>query len=476
MDAERSRRPGAWRRDGSVTERLHPWANLRGREACGHANMTTSTITATPVVTTGSRPATRGGSFIGGLLAVAIWAPPAVAAATVGVYLSVPSSVALKEYAPAVGLAIGLALWAVAGIVTRGRATPAGGNESSYSELAERLLSAQTAIASVGSPQDDVAAMAKQQAESGRVALERLLGLSSDPQPLDGMRWITAHGYVDAWQRLHRIEEWLLLFQPDAIVVSDAFEDVQRLRGSGMSGADDLTATLRQAVHVLNPAADPFFIPAGTTPPAAAGADKMLARTLLGKVRQAINDFRDGRWDGIIRARNHLVRGAVFTGLTAYALLVVAILRGATDIAVASASTYFLVGAVVGLFARLRADADATSAVEDYGLATVRLITTPLVSGLAAVGGVVLTVLLASPAVSGVVLPHAAGATSTPAETASLVGMFDVVAYPLGIIVAAAFGLAPGLLISQLQKQADRYQQELQRSEPGDGARGGTPS
>ena len=441
------------------------------REEVRASNVTTTTAAVAAAAT--ATPPTTTGSVTGGLMAVAIWVPAAVAVATVAIYLSVPLGIGLKLYAPAAGLVVGLALWLVAGLVARGRATPAGGNGSSYSELTERLLAAQTAIASVGQPQDDVAATAKQQAESGRVALERLLGLAPDPHPLEGTRWITAHGYVDAWQRLHRIEESLLLIQPESMVVADAFEDVQRLRGSGMSGADDLTTTLRLAVHAINAAADPYFMPVGTAAATNASTDKMLARTLLVKVRGAINEFRNGRWDGIIRARNHLVRVAIFTGLTAYALLVVAILRGASDIAVASASAYFLVGAVVGLFARLRADADATSAVEDYGLGTVRLITTPLVSGLAAVGGVVLTVLLASPSVSGIVLPQAAGSTSAAAQTSGLANMFDVVAYPIGVIVAAAFGLAPGLVISQLQKQADRYQQDIQRSEPGDGAAGG---
>ena len=54
--------------------------------------------------------------------------------------------------------------------------------------------------------------------------------------------------------------------------------------------------------------------------------------------------------------------------------------------------TFYLIGASVGLFRQLRQAATAeTVTEEDFGLGMVRLVHTPLASGLAAIGGVVLT-------------------------------------------------------------------------------------
>jgi hypothetical protein len=427
------------------------------------------TTVAAAGVSKGAGGAARG-SFLGALLALAIWVPAAVAVATVVIRLSIGEGIPLKPYAVGLGFLLAMVVWTVAALVVRSRATPAGANGSSYAELTQRLVAARTALGTAGAPADEAMVAARQQAQDGQSELERVLGLTDEVRPSqDGVRWVSGSGYVDAWRRLHRIEEALLLVQSEPLVIAEAFEDAERLRGSSMHGADDLSATLRLAVRVLNAGADPYFGPPSTTAASTAGPDRTQARAVLAKVRQAINEYRDDRWDGIVRARNQLNRNAILTGLTAYALLIVALLRDASDVALASASVYYLVGAVVGLFSRLRADADSSSAVEDYGLSTVRLVATPLISGLAAVGGVVLTVLLVSPSVGGALAPHTAAASS--GDMPALANIFDVVGYPVGLVIAAIFGLTPGLAVSQLQREADRYQQDLQRSEPGDGAR-----
>lgn len=121
---------------------------------------------------------------------------------------------------------------------------------------------------------------------------------------------------------------------------------------------------------------------------------KTLARAVLRTVRRSINEFRDGRWNGLTVARNRLLATMIFTGLTAYALLAIAIITGAPRSTVVAASAFYLVGATVGLCGRLRGESQTESAVEDYGLSTARLITIPLFCGLAAIGGVVLVAML----------------------------------------------------------------------------------
>jgi hypothetical protein len=126
----------------------------------------------------------------------------------------------------------------------------------------------------------------------------------------------------------------------------------------------------------------------------AANGPKALARAVLRTVRQSINEFRDESWNGLIVARNRLLATMFFTGLTVFALLVIPIIRNASQSAIVAASTFYLVGAAVGLWGRLRGEFQTEAAVEDYGLSAARLITTPLFSGLAAIGGVMLVAML----------------------------------------------------------------------------------
>ncbi len=102
---------------------------------------------------------------------------------------------------------------------------------------------------------------------------------------------------------------------------------------------------------------------------------------------------------------------------------------------------FYLVGALVGLFNRLRGEADSDSAVEDYGLALARLVHTPLFSGLAAVSGVLLTAILAG----------FSGVATTSSGTASASLLSDIFKLnPGSLLLAALFGLTPGLLIDRL--------------------------
>ena len=76
--------------------------------------------------------------------------------------------------------------------------------------------------------------------------------------------------------------------------------------------------------------------------------------------------------------------------MTAYSLLAIAIIMGAQQTAVTAVSTFYLVGATIGLLNQLRSVSQNDTAVEDYGLSSARLVTMPLFCGLAAIGGVVL--------------------------------------------------------------------------------------
>ncbi|CAA9551735.1 MAG: hypothetical protein AVDCRST_MAG73-2868 [uncultured Thermomicrobiales bacterium] len=383
-----------------------------------------------------------------------------------------------------------------------------------------------------------------------------------------GTRWVLGTGFVDAWTRLHAAEAALFLVAPVELVIGAALHDEMRLKGSPIQNADDQLHKLRWAVHVLGgtgyltPASQPPAIGAEDRTPAALTQ----ARVALRGVRLAIEEFRDARRDALVRARNNLTWTGMVTGILAYALLGTAILVEAPSEAVVTALVFYLVGAVVGLFGQLGINAHSTGETEDdFGLSQARLLYSPMLSGLAAVGGVVTTTMLyatlngpiltapadipvvatattgatattpsptglagfVTPIATGATLPAATasagagtaspagrasptasataratatatvtptatgnlprtatgtatavpasgatapGPTGTPDETTpaleipALRDIFDLNQDRFGLVLAAIFGLTPGLLIDRLQGQANRYKSDLQRT------------
>jgi hypothetical protein len=151
---------------------------------------------------------------------------------------------------------------------------------------------------------------------------------------------------------------------------------------------------------------------------------------------------------------------------------------------IVAAGAFYLVGAIVGLFNRLYSESGEGAAIEDYGLSWARLLLTPVLSGLAAVGGVLITAMLIGVVNGSILMPRPGppgaepaqpppAAASQPAEPARPDAIFSLDRYPFGLVVAAVFGLTPGLLIRRLKSEGEIYKDDLQRSEAK--ARLGTP-
>jgi hypothetical protein len=149
------------------------------------------------------------------------------------------------------------------------------------------------------------------------------------------------------------------------------------------------------------------------------------------------------------------------TSLTVYLLILFLMLRGVGRAVLEAAALFFLFGAAVGLLSRLRAESQSDKAVDDYGLAAARLLTAPLFSGLAAILGV-LVVALTNLSLGGLSLGPT-GATTSQAPL--LVDVFNVSKNPNGFLVAALFGLTPGLLIDYLQAETNRFKKGIRTSE-----------
>jgi hypothetical protein len=171
-------------------------------------------------------------------------------------------------------------------------------------------------------------------------------------------------------------------------------------------------------------------------------------------VRHSINDFRSSRFRELVRRRNRLLEAVVFTRITSYGLLGLAILLGILPSAIAAVTVYYLVGALTGLFSLLRAAPTSDAAIEDYGLASATLIQTTPFSGLAAVGGVLIVGLL------GPIF-------SKSPSVVTLATIFDLNAdkFGIGIVIAAAFGLTPSFLIARIQQAAQQFKLDLSSTE-----------
>ena len=125
----------------------------------------------------------------------------------------------------------------------------------------------------------------------------------------------------------------------------------------------------------------------------------------------------------------------------------------------------YLVAALAGLVNRLRIESSRSSAIEDFGLHFARLIATPLLSGLAGVAGVYLVamtpellMILARRRPRRAKRCHGRPARPRPDLRPRT--------NQSALLVAAVFGLVPAQLFSGLQRQADRFQVDLEKSAP----------
>jgi hypothetical protein len=182
-----------------------------------------------------------------------------------------------------------------------------------------------------------------------------------------------------------------------------------------------------------------------------------LARHTARMTRRGINDFRDDHWEKMIQSKEHIVAAIVTTTLTVYLLLWISIIWGARRDIILTVTIYYLIGAAVGLFNHLHIESQGNEdkSVDDYGASQARLFVTILLSGLAAVGGVVVTAIFTL---------TQTGQTGAGDVGPKLVDYLRIEDHPLNILVALTFGLTPRALISRLKEQADENKSAIRTS------------
>jgi hypothetical protein len=280
--------------------------------------------------------------------------------------------------------------------------------------------------------------------------------------------WVSGAAYLNGRMALHRAEEALIDAEPLSAVIGDALHDALRMTSSTIDDDRAMRDSLRAAIRELDPRIESLYFDsirgrADDAPPkrstTACPEDDAAARAVVREVRFAVNDFRDTRVDALFRARGRIFRTILVSGLVIDLLVGLSILLNVKPEQLAAAATFFLVGAIVGLFNRLRLEVGPDRGVEqDFGLFDARLLQTVLLSGVAGVGGVFLA------AVTPVALGQA------PTSTLDFSTIFSLANNPQGVLVAAAFGLTPEAVIGRLRAQTDALKKDLSSTEPASGA------
>ncbi|HEY3079373.1 MAG TPA: hypothetical protein VGM69_05650 [Chloroflexota bacterium] len=286
-------------------------------------------------------------------------------------------------------------------------------------------------------------------------AIDRALGRR-------GLQWFLGWGYIDLWHRVHRVEEALIDVESPEAVLADARFDELRLAGADGLNTSALAGRLKAAITRLRALAASAGAESGReaeprTPASHASArstSETELRACVRHVRRAVNEYRDQRRAGLVRARNYLGAAVAATGIALYALLWVGIGARLPEQLIQTIAALYLVGALVGLFNRLNVDSGKHAVGNDYGLSFARLVATPLLSGVGAILGVAVVALLAATQAD-----HGAVPTAEILPTA-----FDLAQRPLNLLTAAVFGLTPGLIVSRLSQQAEQYRTDLNRS------------
>lgn len=345
-------------------------------------------------------------------------------------------SIGTRSLAVGIGLGFAAVLGTGIAILMGPRSSPSRANMRAYSLVLQRLCALRAQLECIAPDRDSCAEVKEARAQVD--LLQRRLGINDDlirvTDPVDPS-WASGAAYQDLWTGIHRAEEALIACATPEELKAGIIHDKLRVKGAHLSKSldqelDRITTELHGTANLL----------------------EVSAR--LRQIRRAVNEYRDERWDGLIRARLRLVRSAVMTAWTAYGLLVLAVALGVPRVSLTAGSVFFIVGALVGLVAQSRSDALRKETVEDYGLTSARLYQTVLASGLAGVAGVLLMPFLAQVATA------ASGATGVAPSTA-----FNVSLTPGQLILAAIFGLSPQVIFDRFTASADQYKTELSTSQ-----------
>lgn len=421
-----------------------------------------------------------GEAYLATLVAITPVVPFASAVAILVLYL--PSTGVAHADAILLGISATAGAWVYSAPMLRWMAQAETAQPRSFGELVMRTRRARTLLSNLAVPHDQ--RHRSEQANSLVEILEAELGFTGRPGA--GFRYAHATGYMNLWRTIHRVEELQIALQPRSEAIAAAMYDAFRFEG--LPNDERFINKIFKALSVFGPAAWPAVctdnppsqatVGSCLTPGSAAteGTSTAIASVgdqapdpvaiasptaedtaiaVLADVRRAFNVYQDDTWERLIRQRNRLLRTVLITSTVGLLLVGVAVQFRVGSELLGAASAFYLVGALIGLFALLRAENSAGPAVDDFGLFEARLLATPLLSGLASIAGVVLVAF--GPSLLG------AGTPATPPKMAEV---FSLTENMRGLLAAAIFGLTPELLIGNLKRQSDAVIEQLHQAAP----------
>ncbi|HXZ03249.1 MAG TPA: hypothetical protein VEH81_00370, partial [Ktedonobacteraceae bacterium] len=351
-----------------------------------------------------------------------------------------------------------------------------------YTELSARLNRAgmnekkQAVISLQNAKSDQISQYKSKALEIAQETFDRLCNKLFLHQ--SGIEWTSGTGYVNAWHLVHRTQEALVGVETIEEVIGEVIHDIRSIQNSTISDSKDLIRKMLQAVKDLRPEAMEYFdelradkyyadlFPphsnvdlADSTPseelPHQINKPEELARETIKRVKHALNVYQDSLRRRLVRGRNYTYIAIALTAFITYFLLCSVILWSSSNVAIGTAMAYYMIGAITGLFVQFyyeTRDKNDDAPQDDYGLFISRLLATPVLSGLAAIGGVLITATL--PALSGQNVLKASEIGSIFNGTFTLEYLF----------AAAIFGNAPNLIVGNLQQRARKYSTDLQSS------------
>jgi hypothetical protein len=282
---------------------------------------------------------------------------------------------------------------------------------------------------------------------------------------IGGPQWRDGSGYINVSTILHRAEEGLFEFEDELAVLGDALYDYQRIETSTIDAGttDALLNKIKSAIRAISP--EVYQTNWGDNDEQGDRGSSAAARATLRMVRRTMNELRDGIRGELVRVRAQSVYISVFLGSSIFILVIVGILVHQWSVGEQSAEDariivgpliFFLIAATTGLVYRLYSDSKAEGATnikgsEDSDLTDVPFQFAPLVSGIAGIGGIVVT---------GGLATISAGMSGRN----GIESLFDPAVLGQSVITAAAFGIAPGLLFDRLAQYTDSLKKDLQAS------------
>ncbi|MDQ3493317.1 MAG: hypothetical protein M3452_08670 [Chloroflexota bacterium] len=210
----------------------------------------------------------------------------------------------------------------------------------------------------------------------------------------------------------------------------------------------------------------PILAPGGPAAAPTQTTTEARGRAIVCGIHRIIDEYRNDLWANLVRARGRLLATTFVGGLLAYLIVGLALMQSIDERLLVGAWLLYFAGALAGLLQQLYLASQADVAVEDYGLDQARLFATPLLSGMAAIIGVVLT-LAASGPLSALLASSGNEAAATIPDAVELLMVFDLEQRPVAILLAFLFGFAPHLVLRRLNQQADAAKVSLKTSEAG---------